>query len=167
MDQSKIMALKKKAEEDKGFFGKLSDKTDAYLQEKVVDPLAAKGYPNLGAGIAAVPSSVVGVFANREKENAKPDAVMAGEGVTPSYKGVGAMGSSTGKDVMPDQIRVRLTDEMMSQGKSLAEAAQKIKELETGGLWRRVLNQERSNAASKALDKAKQMKIDDLMGTPK
>ena len=79
MDQARILELKKKAEEDKGPMTQFSEKTDAYLQEKVVNPLAERGYPNVGAGIAAVPSAVAGLFAKREQANAAPDAVMAGE----------------------------------------------------------------------------------------
>jgi hypothetical protein len=87
MDQSRILALKKKAEEDQpGFFGRASQATDEFLQDKVVNPLTEAGYPNLGAGIAAVPSAVVGLPAEREAANARPDAVMAGDAPIPVGK---------------------------------------------------------------------------------
>lgn len=98
MDQGRILALKKKAEQDDlGPFGRASKATDEYLQEKVVNPLTEKGYPNVGAGLATVPASAMQFLANREKENARPDAIMAGEGVTGGK--MGEPGSRLPKEV--------------------------------------------------------------------
>lgn len=156
MDQSRILALKKKTEEEPGMFTRASNATDEFLQERVVDPLARAGYPNLGAGLASVPSAIVGLPAAREQANARPDAVMAGEG--PGYSGVGRVGK-VAQDAMPDSLRAQLQDEMMKQGMPLAQVADKLKRLETGGLWKSVLNPSKSTEATKALDEAKQMKI--------
>lgn len=79
MDQTRVLALKKKAEQDKGDMGTLSEKTDAYLQEKVVNPLAERGYGDVGAAVASVPSAVAELFSRREQANRAPDAVMASE----------------------------------------------------------------------------------------
>lgn len=162
MDQAKILALKKKAEEDKGFFTKLSEKTDSYLQDKVVNPLAEKGYGDVGAGIASVPSAAMQLLVNREKQNTKPDAILAGEGIggkmKPSHSGVGRVGKIA-EDAMPDSVRLQVQDEMMKRGMSMAEAAEKINKLEKDGMWKSVLNPGKSTEATRGLDEAGRMKV--------
>jgi hypothetical protein len=74
MDQTRILALKKKADEEQrpGFLERLSaakrgalEGADSWLQENVVNPISEAGYPNVGAGLGTAASTGLQVAADR------------------------------------------------------------------------------------------------------
>ncbi len=110
---------------------------DAYLQKNVDNAY------NLGetAGDVAAAGAALGSSA---AEFLLPESEMD---LVPVGKVAGKM-----KKVMPDKVRDALIQDMRAKGIPQQEQVEKLRKLNEGDLWQRVLNKEKSTEATKAME---------------
>lgn len=97
--------------------------TDNFLQDKIVNPLTEAGYPNLGAGIGAVGSSIVDLSV--------PESSMeAAMGVVPNLKMAGQAGRAAGIVAREEPALMRMLEQKFPGDR--AKQAMALEQLKTG-----------------------------------